>query len=1113
MSKKWTKKGTGELEGEDGPTYDKSFLLGYAAAAKKVAEEEQPSLAREVSLTARADLGAKELGSVDRKQQRSYLKAKAARRSNSGLGDDDEQDMVGRSISLLSATTPSVAASSSMADPAMMAYLQSMYAMSQMAAYGAIAAGYTTVMLRNIPNRYTREMLVKRLDESYKGQYDFVYLPIDFESTCNVGYVFINFRTPYSAATFLAEFHNAETKKVLPGFSSKKVCEVSYARVQGLEANIDNLRDEKFIEKLAEKPEWQPLFLDAAGGVVPFDRMMSGKKAKGGKTPKGGGGGTSSTPLAGALGFSPFGGPMLPPMTATPSMSSTTFSTVLPAASGVTMLAVRGVPLTLKRSELVEFLNDNVAKQFDFVFMPPDANFKGNKGVFFVNFKEKEKTDAFCKAFHEKKVTDVPKFVPVEGGFEKLLVEPAKVAIVQANILRTQAPEETGADRSQWQPLIFDTKGKSSEFPAIASEGKRKGDKTPTPSTTKERWGDRTPTPLAGSMAMGHMGSMGPFGTPMMTAPPSNTSPTFASVLPSASGETMLAVRGVPLILTRPELVEFLKANVAKQFDFVFMPPDVNFVSNKGIFFINFKDKEKTDEFIKAYHEKKVVDVKQFTPVEGGFEKLLVEPAKIAIVQANIIRAQAASPPEEQGVDRSKWQPLLFGADGESSTFPTITSEGKKKGDKTPTPKAGGVTPLGGAMGSFMMPGPFGPMLPPMMKSTPSGVNSIPSTPFSNIMPSASGETMLFVRGAPLTLDRSELVELLNEKFAKSFDFVFLPPDVKFSGNKGIFFVNFRVKEKIDDFRKAFQDKKVTECFPKFVPIEGDEEKFCSVEPAKVDIVESIINRLQTSAPAKQGVDRTKWQPLLFSPDGESLTFPLIASPGARQSKSAKTTKSTPSSATPKEDAQSPSKTPAAESAAAPDAAVEGGDAAPAPKVKRENSKGGKGKDKGKGKGGQAAIDMYSSFAAPYGFMPPPFGFMPGFPPYGMPGMPPMPPPSYISQPQNNKKGQGKAHAAGAGGDPSKLSSEGKKKSLMKQVDFYFSVDNLCKDVFLRQQMDQDGYCKLELIANFNLIKKKYMATVSDLAVACTGSTAVELSDDKTKVRLKDQEARQKWKL
>ena len=44
--------------------------------------------------------------------------------------------------------------------------------------------GRTTIMLRNIPNKYTQEMILHEIDESglYK-RYDFFYLPIDYKVT------------------------------------------------------------------------------------------------------------------------------------------------------------------------------------------------------------------------------------------------------------------------------------------------------------------------------------------------------------------------------------------------------------------------------------------------------------------------------------------------------------------------------------------------------------------------------------------------------------------------------------------------------------------------------------------------------------------------------------------------------------------------------------------------------------------------------------------------------------------------------------------------------------------------------------------------------------------
>jgi len=136
---------------------------------------------------------------------------------------------------------------------------------------GVLPPGCVTAMLRNIPNKYTQLMLMEQLyDDGFKGELDFIYLPIDFKNKCNVGYAFLNFRTPEACAAFAAAYHLSNTREKLPGFNSKKVCEVSAARFQGRQENVRRLQASAVMAELSGHPDWLPMLFDEDGKAVEF---------------------------------------------------------------------------------------------------------------------------------------------------------------------------------------------------------------------------------------------------------------------------------------------------------------------------------------------------------------------------------------------------------------------------------------------------------------------------------------------------------------------------------------------------------------------------------------------------------------------------------------------------------------------------------------------------------------------------------------------------------------------------------------------------------------------------------------------------------------------------
>ncbi|PKA64192.1 Protein terminal ear1 like [Apostasia shenzhenica] len=116
-------------------------------------------------------------------------------------------------------------------------------------------------MIKNIPNKFSKKQLLELLDshcfrenqkiqelvaspaeKTLSSEFDFLYLPMDFTSGNNLGYAFVNFSTAEAARRLHRELHS----KPWNSFGSRKVCEITYAKIQGLARLLRHFRSSIF---------------------------------------------------------------------------------------------------------------------------------------------------------------------------------------------------------------------------------------------------------------------------------------------------------------------------------------------------------------------------------------------------------------------------------------------------------------------------------------------------------------------------------------------------------------------------------------------------------------------------------------------------------------------------------------------------------------------------------------------------------------------------------------------------------------------------------------------------------------------------------------------------
>jgi len=297
---------------------------------------------------------------------------------------------------------------------------------------------HSTIMFRNIPNKYTRSMLHGRLNETFgKLDYDFIYMPIDFNNKCNVGYAFVNFRNKEAIEKVVKEFHNKECQVALPGFNSSKVVEITPARVQGLENNIEHLQNSTVIDQLRENGNWTPLLFDSEGNEKPFpcgekkDPKKRDSKASAGRSSRGG---TRKRLIEGR------------------SFTQEYY--------GCSTISFENIPQSITPDDILKLLEDSDFKgEVDFLYLPAkEGRKKEHQGIAIINFRRGKGVSRIIQKFNDRRLKEIwPEF---HGDDEaKAVVVPAKLQGLHNNIEQLRNAGILDDAFGDFFPLVFDANG------------------------------------------------------------------------------------------------------------------------------------------------------------------------------------------------------------------------------------------------------------------------------------------------------------------------------------------------------------------------------------------------------------------------------------------------------------------------------------------------------------------------------------------------------------------------------------------------------------------------------------------------------------------------------
>lgn len=127
----------------------------------------------------------------------------------------------------------------------------------------------TSIMIKNIPNKFSAEFLLNTINQNFKGSYNIFILPTDSNKYKNYGYAFINFNSCYYIPYFYYLFNGKMWLKT----NSTKICEITYSKIQGKKNLINHYQNKIVYQNDAAKNNTDIKF------VIPNDYKMLFKQA------------------------------------------------------------------------------------------------------------------------------------------------------------------------------------------------------------------------------------------------------------------------------------------------------------------------------------------------------------------------------------------------------------------------------------------------------------------------------------------------------------------------------------------------------------------------------------------------------------------------------------------------------------------------------------------------------------------------------------------------------------------------------------------------------------------------------------------------------------------